>query len=136
MRTLFAILMLAVAANPVLAQGGEKAAIVDVIQTQLDAFRAGDRITAYNQAAPVIQRKFRDPQTFHRMVESGYGALIAPNLVEFRDLTVEGGRTVQEVLVVDSQGQSWMALYSMQQQPDGSWRVAGVRLVKLPGAST
>ncbi len=37
---------------------------------------------------------------------------------------------MQEVTLIDANGQAWLALYTMEQQPDGSWKIAGVRLVR------
>jgi len=42
---------------------------------------------------------------------------------------------VQEVVLIGPNGQEWLALYAMEQQPDGSWKIAGVRLVRQEGVA-
>ena len=32
-----------------------------------------------------------------------------------------------------SGGKRYEAVYAMQQQPDGSWKIAGVQMVEIPG---
>ncbi len=41
----------------------------------------------------------------------------------------------QIVDIVDAEGQEWTALYTLQQQPDGSWKITGCFLLKKPGES-
>ncbi len=38
--------------------------------------------------------------------------------------------------LVGPDGQAVIALYAMERQPDGSWRINGVYLLQVPGAST
>jgi uncharacterized protein DUF4864/tetratricopeptide repeat protein len=52
-----------------------------------------------------------------------------PRQVVFRDLTTLGGQPTQAVLLVGPDGVPVLALYPMQQQPDGSWKTAGCYLV-------
>ena len=69
------------------------------------------------------------------MVRKGYAPVYRPREVEFRELRVRGNTIQQEVLFVGPDGKPVLALYSMQQQPDGRWRIAGVILLKAPDAS-
>ena len=39
----------------------------------------------------------------------------------------------QEVYVVGPKGKNWLALYSFEQQEDGSWRISGCYLTKSDG---
>jgi hypothetical protein len=43
--------------------------------------------------------------------------------------------TVQNVLVVGPDGIPVMAIYLMQRQPDGSWRINGVYLIRISDQS-
>lgn len=117
------------------ASDADGAAVVAVIQTQLEAFRAGDHATAYDQAAPSIRSIFPSVDHFMRMVRSGYGALIDPASVDFTVFEARDDRAVQEVVVQDRQGRAWKAFYLMERQSDGSWRIAGVQLAEMDGES-
>ena len=49
-----------------------------------------------------------------------------------RDLRPEGENLLQEVLFVGPEGQPVLAIYRMERQPDGSWRIAGVVSISAP----
>jgi hypothetical protein len=38
--------------------------------------------------------------------------------------------------MTDAHGSVWLALYPMQQQPDGTWRIDGCQLGRLAGKET
>jgi hypothetical protein len=106
--------------------------IRQVIEGQLAAFRRDDAPAAFAFASPDIQTKFHDPATFMDMVRTGYLPVYRPQEVEFRTLALHEGTPIQEVMVVGPDGQPVMALYFMEQQPDGSWRISACVLVKAP----
>jgi len=108
--------------------------IRDVIQSQLKAFRQDDGAGAYRYASPMIRMMFPDPGRFMQMVQRAYAPVYRSSNIEFRRFGAMGGRTVQEVHLTGPDGQRYAAYYSMQRQADGSWKINGVRLVKLPGA--
>lgn len=104
------------------------AAIVGVIEGQLDAFQRDAAAEAFGYASPSIQRIFRTPDNFMSMVRTGYQSVYRPQSVEFVDLVMTSGGLTQRVLFVGPDGVPVMAHYYMQQQPDGSWRINGVTL--------
>jgi len=110
----------------------DQAAIRQVIQSQMAAFQKDDGATAYGYASPTIQQKFVNPDVFLEMVKTGYPAVYHPREVEFRELKVENGRLLQEVYVVGPDGNPALAIYEMQRQPDGSWRINGCWLTRAP----
>lgn len=117
--------------QPALAQqAGEDAAIRDVISRQLDAFLADDASRAYSFAAPGIQRLFPGEERFMGMVRQGYPPVYRPRSRDFGVLRQTQRGPVQEVTLIDENGQAWLALYTMERQPDGAWKIAGVRLVR------
>jgi hypothetical protein len=113
----------------------DQAAIRQVIQSQMAAFQKDDGPTAYGYASPTIQEKFVNPDVFLEMVKTGYPAVYHPREVEFRKLKVENGRLLQEVYVVGPDGNPALAIYEMQRQPDGSWRINGCWLTRAPDQS-
>jgi hypothetical protein len=113
----------------------DQAAIREVIQSQMSAFQRDDGPTAYGYASPTIQQKFINPEVFLEMVKTGYPAVYHPREVEFRELKVEDGRLLQEVYVVGPDGNPALAIYEMQRQPDGSWRINGCWLTRAPDQS-
>lgn len=112
------------------ARADDRAAIRSVIESQIEAFRADDDARAYGYAAPGIRRMFPSPERFMRMVREGYRPVYRPRDVTFGALRESPLGPIQEVFLVDEAGIAWTALYSLEQQPDGSWLISGCRLVR------
>lgn len=108
---------------------GSRTAIQATISQQLDAFRAGDGVTAESFASPSIRDRFPDPAGFMAMVRQAYGALVKPRSSHFGSLDQTPLGLVQKLSVVDSNGQTWTAAYVMT-LVDGVWRISGCYMLK------
>jgi hypothetical protein len=108
------------------------AAIRAVISDQLGAFLRDDGASAYADASPTIQTLFHDADTFMQMVRTGYQSVYRARGVEFRDLGMVDGRLIQQVYMTGPDGIPILALYPMQKQPDGSWKINGCSIAKAP----
>ena len=104
---------------------GEWAAIRKVIGEQLVALKAGDGTKAMTYAAPGIRATFGTPANFMRMVRDGYGALLTARRTQFLEGAVIEGAIVQPLQLILPDESVKVALYQMQKQPDGTWRIAG-----------
>lgn len=133
-RMVFAVLMAACPYGPARAGDAivpaDRAAINHVITAQIQAFRHNDGIAAFQFAAPNIQRKFGDGARFLEIVREAYPPVFRPRSFSFGDLTSEGGLVTQKVEIVGPDGKAALALYDMEHEPDGSWRISGCSLVK------
>ncbi len=79
---------------------------------------------------------FQSPERFMEMVRRQYAPVYQPENFRFGQTSLEtAGRPVQIVEIVDQQGRSWRATYTFEQHPDGTWRIAGVQLEKVPGSN-
>jgi len=105
--------------------GDEWKAIQRVISDQLQALKAGDGTKALTYAAPGIQDHFGGPENFLRMVRNGYGALLDARYTKFLEGAIIGGNTIQPLRLVLPDDSVLVALYQMEKQKDGSWRIAG-----------
>lgn len=114
------------------ADTADASAIRAVIQSQLRAFMADDGEGAFSHASPGIRRMFGTPENFMAMVRRGYPQVYRPRSVEFVDVLTRGGHLVQRVRIVGPDGGAVMAYYPMEQQPDGTWRIDGCYLERLP----
>ncbi|MGH6891177.1 MAG: DUF4864 domain-containing protein [Dongiaceae bacterium] len=110
-------------------------AIQRVIQSQMAAFKIDDWTAAFAYAAPGVQQKFQSPQIFSQMVTQAYQPVYRPKGVEFRELKPSEFGPTQEVFVVGPDGLSYLAYYTMEKQPDGTWRISGCYLVRSPDES-
>lgn len=108
----------------------DRMAIRDVITAQMDAFRVDDAQRAFDLASPAIQAKSGSPDRFLDMVRKSYAPVYRPRAVFFQNITMMHGVPAQRVLVLDSSGAPVLAVYPMQRQPDGSWRINGCMLYK------
>lgn len=118
------------AGEPAALAADEARAIRAVIQSQLEAFRRDDGAAAFAHAAPGIQDRFGTPEGFMAMVRAGYAPVYRPREVEFLEAALRDGRPVQSVRVVGPDGAAVIALYAMERQPDGSWRISAVYLLR------
>ncbi len=87
-------------------------------------------------ASPTIQALFATPKAFMDMVKAGYQPVYRPKVVKFQDIIQLDGAPTQQVYVVGPNGVPTIALYPMQRQPDGSWRINGCYLVPTGDRTT
>jgi len=110
--------------EPTLA-ASEWSAIKSVIGAQVAALKAGDATKAFSYATPGIRAQFGTPGNFHAMVRSAYGALLAASYTEFLEGAVIDGQTIQPLRLIAPDNTVQVALYTMERQRDGRWRIAG-----------
>ncbi len=107
----------------------DRSSIRDVVESQLAAFQRDDGARAFSYASPTVRRQFVTPERFMHMVRTSYAAVYRPREVAFRDVVVAGDVPAQKVLLVGPDGVPVMAIYPMQRQADGSWKIDGCFLV-------
>jgi hypothetical protein len=113
-------------------QPADQAAIQGVIAGQIDAFRHDDQDRAYGFASPDIQAMFGDAGNFMTMVREGFQPVYHPRSYAFDEARAINGMLIQDVAVVGPDGQPHIARYTMEQEPDGSWRIAGCQILAKP----
>ncbi len=120
------------------ARADDAAAAQSVIESQIQAFLADDMSTAYSFAAPSIKRMYPDESRFFDMVKRGYQPVYRPGNFAFgrSKLAPDGSGLIQEVLIQGPDGQDWTALYSLERQPDGSFKINGVQMIKAAAPVT
>ena len=108
----------------------DRQAIQGVISGQLEAFQGDQDTRAFGYASPHIQSMFGNSAHFMAMVRQGYPPVYRPRGVEFGPLASEDGRIVQHVELVGPDGSGALALYTMERESDGTWRIDGCALTK------
>jgi uncharacterized protein DUF4864 len=129
MRVLF-VLIFALLGSVSARAADDVAAAQGVIRAQEQAFVRDDASAAYSHAAPAIREVFPAPDIFMSMVQSGYAPVYRHKSFEFGESKIEGGRIAQRVHIIDANGEAWEALYTLEQQPDGSYKITGCTLLK------
>ena len=137
LRSVLMIVLLAFISVAAFAQSiseAEKSEFQRIITAQISAFRADDGPTAYSFAAPVVRNIFPTPEIFMSMVKQGYPQVYRPQAFNFTEALIDPvGRPAQKMRVVGPDGKTYEALYSMEKQPDGTWRISGCTLLEIPG---
>jgi hypothetical protein len=106
------------------------AAAQGVIRSQEQAFSRDDAAAAYSYAAPAIRQMFPQADIFMFMVQNSYAPVYHHRSFEFGEARVEGGWIAQRVHIIDANGEAWEALYTLEQEPDGSLKITGCSLLK------
>ncbi len=112
----------------------DRQAFQEIIGGQIEAFRADDGPRAFSFASPSIKSIFSTPDIFMGMVKNGYAPVYRPQNVKFGDVTRELGAPTQRVHLIGPNGGAWTALYAMQKQDDGTWKISAVKLIREDGA--
>ena len=129
---LFLTFLLALAAP---ACADDVATAQSVIRAQEQAFSRDDAAAAYSHAAPEIRHIFPEADVFMKMVQQGYAPVYRHKSFEFGEARAADGRIAQRVHIVDDNGEVWEALYTLEQQPDGSLKITGCSLLKAGQAA-
>jgi Domain of unknown function (DUF4864) len=110
--------------------GDEVAAAQSVIRSQVEAFSHDDAVAAYSYAAPAIHEMFPQADLFMFMVQHSYAPVYRHKSFEFGEARVSDGKVAQRARIVDENGEAWEALYTLELEPDGSFKIIGCVLLK------
>jgi hypothetical protein len=108
----------------------DRIAIRAVIDRQLEAFRQDDAASAFALASPDIRARFSSAENFLIAVKTFYEPVYRPHRTgRFTKLYIINGHPTQPVLLVGPDGDFVLALYTMQRQPGGDWKILGCSLI-------
>ncbi len=96
-----------------------------IIGAQLSAFHSQNAKKAFSYASPSMQEKFRTPSRFLSMVRKFWPEVYYARSSEFLQLAEIKGVWIQGVIISDDLGETWLAQYPMELQPDGHWLIDG-----------
>lgn len=114
----------------------ESTAIQTAVQRQFDAFDRDDAAAAFAQASSAARDQFGTPERFMAMVKERYQPVYRRRSVIFTGVDRIDGLTIQSARVTDSEDRVWVALYHMQRDADGQWRILGCQLLETKSIST
>ena len=126
----FAVLLCLALAFAAPAYADDVANAQNVIRAQEQAFTRNDATAAYSYASPAIKKLFPQADIFMSMVQNGYAPVYRHKSFEFGESKNEGNWIAQRVHIVDANGEAWEALYTLEQQADGSYKITGCSLLK------
>lgn len=103
-----------------------------VIQGQLNAFLEDDFDTAFQYAAPNIQKIFGHSRRFAQMVVNNYPMVWRPATVQYLASSRSGSYVFQRVMITDQDNELHLLLYQLV-PINQRWRISGVEILALPG---
>lgn len=121
-------------ADPVLAVGapnvtevtdGDVLQIRRLVRDQLAAFRAGDSGVAFDMCTDTIRETFGSAVELMSTISSNYPALVAPRQVHFGEFVITPDGLAVLLFLVGTDLVTREALYLVQQDERGCWRVNG-----------
>jgi hypothetical protein len=125
-----ALLLIALLLGSSASAADDVAAAQGVIRSQEQAFVDDDAAAAYSYAAPAIRQIFPRADLFMSMVQNQYVPVYRHKSFEFGETRTEGDWIAQRVHIIDANGEAWDALYTLEQQGDGSFKITGCSLLK------
>ena len=125
-----ALLIIALLAFAVPAAADDVTAAQGVIRAQEQAFAHDDAASAYSYAAPAIHQLFPQAGIFMTMVQNQYAPVYRHKSFEFGEGLAEGSSIAQRVHIIDANGEAWEALYTLEQQADGNYKITGCTLLR------
>ena len=107
----------------------ERAKIEQAIRSQIGAFGRDDASGAFAFAAPSTQERFGNADMFLEAVRRRYQPVYRPHGVDFTTLSAKDGAIVQTVELIGPDGNAYTALYTMEREADGTWRIVACQLL-------
>jgi hypothetical protein len=96
-----------------------------VILAQLKAFADDDAERAFATATPEVRKAIGNSSLFLALVRGNYPMVYRPVAFGFLPPQQEAGHVVQMVTLRDQDNKTWLAVFSLERQPEGTWRIAG-----------
>ena len=112
----------------------DEAAMRLLIDAQIAAMRAGDWPGAFALASPDLQAQYGTPDALKDDVTAHYAPLPAIASAEFIDIVTFRELPTYRVTLADGEGLTTTAYYLVRRLEDGSLRIAGCVLVRVPSS--
>lgn len=107
--------------------------VQDTVRAQLKALAKGDADIAFANLSPQTQRYFAEPQHFMTSVATKAPPIVKTKSFAFVGLHQEAGQALQQVLLTDEEGRTWLANFEVERQLGGDWRVKSCVVEAVPG---
>jgi hypothetical protein len=110
--------------------------VQQVVTAQLEAFSKEDADAAFAAATPEVRKSVGDPSRFLALVRGNYPMVYHPAGFAFLKPQVEKDQVLQAVALRDADDKTWIALFTLERQPDNSWRIGACIVAENDWRST
>jgi hypothetical protein len=110
-------------------------AIREVVQSQFDAFEDDDAPAAFALTSQASRSRLGSPDEFLRLIKEQYGPIYRHRTALFSGPQVIGADTLLIVRLTSPDSHVWIAIYRMEREPDGKWKIDGCHLLQTTSVS-
>jgi hypothetical protein len=119
----------AAALTPAALTPADKAAVQQTVRLQIDALAQDDADRAFALATPDTRDLLGTPVNFLQMIKQEYEPVYRHQLVLFSPPELIQGQVYQVVHLTDLDSRVWIAIYSVNRDEGGAWKVDGCQLI-------
>jgi hypothetical protein len=113
----------------------EQYRIREAIRGQIRALAARDAERAFAYLAPVTKDYFSEGTAFLRKLMVQIRPLVDASGYSFTDVGRVATDAIQNVFLTDNEGREWLARFTLERQPDGSWGIKSCEVKPNIGSS-
>ncbi len=111
-------------------------AVTQVVQSQLSAFAEGDAEKAFSLATAATQSLAGTPGELMRVIKHRFAPIYRHRQALFSEPEIIGTHGLQVVQLIDHDNLVWIAIYQVEHEADGTWKVDGCQLFETNNLST
>ena len=132
---LLALLLLPWSATGREMTGDEALRIRNVVQSQLEAFAADDATAAFGLATASTRAMLGTPEQFLQLVKEYYPPIYRHRRALFSQPEMFEGRVLIMVRLTAQDNVVWIAVYEMERETGGDWKIEGCNLFETTSVS-
>lgn len=108
-------------------------AVREVVHLQINALADDDAEKAYSLTTSATQQLLGSPNNLLSFIKDEFAPIYRPRHAMFQETEIIGQHALQIVQLIDSSGLIWIAIYQVELETDGKWKVDGCRLFETGG---
>lgn len=104
--------------------------IQGAVQSQIEALANDDADSAFELTTAETKSRLGTPERFLALIKEQYDPVYRNRLVMMATPKMVAGSVYQLVRLTALDSQVWLAIYQMDKDPDGSWKIDGCELIE------
>lgn len=105
-------------------------AIQEVVRWQLEAFAADDAERAFGLATSAARNELGSADNFLQLIKDQYPPIYRNRLALFSKPEMIDGHMLVMVRLTDPDNSVWLAIYEVQREADGKWKIDSCNLLE------